>query len=107
MKLLKIKGKFYQYTGWYLGSKEELEHINSEEFWKELYKIYKNPENDMGLRSIHGLLVGSWQAGFGFHRRYDSKYGFLSENQTWITKVWSWLRVFYWTLTDDLQRLIK
>lgn len=66
--LLKIKAFIYQKTGVYLAQKEELDYITSKDFWKRFWKIFLHKDNDMSGRDIQGLLIGLWQAKWGFTR---------------------------------------
>lgn len=68
MTLLKLKSLLYRYTGVFLAYKEENEYVDSKEYWKQFMKIAKNPENDMSLRDIHGLMIGMWHCDHGFTR---------------------------------------
>lgn len=103
-KLLKFKSKFYQYTGVYLAHKETLGYLESNDFWYEFSTIKSHPENDIDDRDIQGLLIGSWQAEYGFYRRMDVKY-WLTRNK--FLKVYSWFRVFGMTLVSDLERIFN
>ena len=99
-KILKLKGKFYQYTGIYLANKEENEYIQSKECWKSLMKMLSNKKNDMSPRDCQGLLIGMWQCKHGFHRpmsflRYK-KPGFLFKPLAWCVN-------FFTTAKWDLQ----
>lgn len=68
MSILKLKGIIYQKTGIYLASKEELEYIKSDEFWKSFMKMITHKANDMSGSNIQGLLIGLWQTKYGFYR---------------------------------------
>ncbi len=66
--IIRIKAFIYQKTGIYLAQREELKYITSKEFWKAFMKIAGKDSNDMRPRDIQGLLIGSWQCGYGFYR---------------------------------------
>jgi hypothetical protein len=103
VNLLFLKAKIYQYTGLYLAYKEQCEFLESEEFWSEMERIYPQME-DMSLKNIQGMLIGMWQGKHKFYRRMDIQY--FSSNNVFL-RVYSWFRVFYWTLKADLERLYK
>lgn len=67
MNVLKLKAVFYRYTGIYLADKEENDYLSSEEFWKDFERTAKSC-NDCGPRNVQGLLIGIWQAKYGFAR---------------------------------------
>lgn len=64
---LKTKSLIYRYTGIYLANQEELDYIESPEYWKRFRKIVLSKSNDMHMTEVHSLLVGCWQADHGFH----------------------------------------
>lgn len=66
-QILYLKSKIYQGFGIYLAQKEELTYIKSEEFWRKFNEISSH-NTGMDKRDIQGLLVGSWQAQYGFCR---------------------------------------
>lgn len=91
--MLKIKAAIYRYTGIYLANSEELEYINSIEFWKDYKRVITHPENDLGPRGAFGLLIGSWQAEHGFCRPFSFK-----EN-----KIAAWLDTSFRAIKWDLE----
>lgn len=86
--ILKLKALFYKYTGLYFASKEELDYITSNEFWKRLSKTLKHPKNDMSARNVQGLLIGLWQADHGFARPMASVGRFRKPKLFWKTVNW-------------------
>lgn len=62
---LQLKAFVYRYTGIYLANQEQLEYMESKEFWKSFMVIASDPTNDMSPRAIQGLLIGVWQANAG------------------------------------------
>lgn len=97
--ILKIKAKIYQLTGIYLAEKEEMIYKNSPQFKVEADNILNYPEQDMSLQEIEGILIGSWQAKHGFHRRFVTTYPFGIKHK-WVGRKWQenvviWLYDFY------------
>lgn len=97
---LKIKAAIFRYTGIFLAYKEQSEYLESDEFWTSYHNIAFNPENDMNASNIQGMLIGCWQANYGFYRpafrHHYSKYfkfvGYIKEcyYSVWwdIKKLW-------------------
>lgn len=108
MKILKIKAKIYQYTGIYLAESEELDYLNSREFWKEFDRMQKhNKENDISNRTLQGILIGTWQSKNGFTRQispYGFKYFFKAP---WYVKPLIFINLFYLQLKQDLKNVNK
>jgi hypothetical protein len=67
MTLLRFKAIVYKYTGVYLAHKEQCEYMNSDSYWKNMAQITKK-NKDMGAKETNGLLIGMWQADYGFVR---------------------------------------
>jgi hypothetical protein len=65
---LKLKSLIYKYTGVYLAHKEENDYFDTDEYWEQFLKFLKSEDLDMGPRNVHGLMVGMWQARYGFAR---------------------------------------
>ncbi len=63
---LKTKSLIYRHTGIYLAHKEELDYIESSEYWLKFRKIVLSKSNDMHMSEVHSFLVGSWQVEHGF-----------------------------------------
>jgi hypothetical protein len=113
--ILKLKASIYRYTGVYLAHKEQADYVDSPEYWKQMAKILKSPKNDMYPSDIHGLLIGSWQAHYGFARpigplewsrfriRVKYKYRFLSIPVWFINN----MVVNFISIKWDLQDLYK
>jgi len=59
--ILSIKSDIYRFTGLYLAHKEELDYIGSHTYWRQFVAIAKYERDGIGVRDIHGLLVGMWQ----------------------------------------------
>jgi len=95
--VLRIKSRIYRYTGFFLAHYEEVEYMSSEEFWKQFYKVYKHPKNDMSMRNIQGLLIGSWQAHHGFARPFS--HSGLMSRFTWFGCLWP-IRFYYYMKTN-------
>lgn len=107
-KLLKLKGKFYQYTGIYLATNEQLEYITSDAFWKEFERMEPfNYDNDFTNQDLQGLLIGSWQAQYGFYRRMSRRFDLKSLYNPWYINVLSWIDVFVLRLVDDVKYLLQ
>jgi len=66
--MIRIKAKLYQWFGIRLFYKEQLDYLESKEFWKAFMKIMLNPKNDMSPINVQGLLIGLWQVKHGFAR---------------------------------------
>ncbi len=66
--ILKIKGFIYRHTGIFLAHKEELEYLQSDEYWFHMKKMSKHKDNEMTPRNVQGLLIGLWQCKHGFYR---------------------------------------
>lgn len=71
--MLKLKAFIYQTTGIFLASREQLDYVDSDEFWaffqKELQEqMWQEEHRFYGPRFIYGILVGSWQMKHGFVR---------------------------------------
>lgn len=64
--MLKTKAFIYRNTGIYLAHKEENEYVDSMAYWREFSRLLADPENFMTPRTIHGVLIGLWQARHGF-----------------------------------------
>jgi|WetSurMetagenome_2_1015567.scaffolds.fasta_scaffold220400_2 hypothetical protein len=105
MNLLKIKSKFYQYTGIYLADREENEYLASKEFWKEFTRIHNSPDNNLSLRTIQGLLIGSWQGKYGFTRRVAIKV--WMRRPRWFFGPVEWGAVFFLTLKEDIYAILR
>lgn len=68
MNLLKIKSFIYRHTGIFLAHGEELEYLQSDEYWYHMKKMSKSKDDEMTPRNIQGLLIGLWQCKHGFYR---------------------------------------
>lgn len=102
---LKFKSFVYRYFGIYLAYKQELDYIDSKDYWKSFMKIAKNPKNDMSPRDIHGLLIGSWQCNHNFARQFT-----LIDPRKRPRFFWGtirWFSVLFSTILWDLQYLYK
>jgi hypothetical protein len=106
MTLLKIKAIIYRYTGIYLAETEENVYIQSKEFWKEWSERMAHPENDMRPRDIQGLMIGMWQARYGFVRHMSRLY-FRSYKYRRFWNFLAWFEVFFTSLKWDLKRLFR
>jgi len=71
--MLKFWSFIYRKTGWYspVARLAEYRYIKSE--WEQIEKYYDRNKKTMHLKDVVGLWVGSWQAGHGFHRKWDGK----------------------------------
>lgn len=99
-KLLKLKGKFYQYTGIYLATSEELEYITSDTFWKEFERMEPfNYDNDFTNQDLQGILIGSWQCKYRFYRRVSRRFKYGS--------ALAWCDIFLLQLMDDVNILLN
>lgn len=67
MEKIYLKAKIYQLTGIFLAQKEELEYLKSEDFWRKFNEL-SSLNTNMDKRDIQGLLIGGWQAMYGFYR---------------------------------------
>ena len=65
---MRLKSLIYKYTGVYLAHKEENDYFDTDEYWEQFLKFLKSEDLDMGPRNVHGLMVGMWQARYGFAR---------------------------------------
>lgn len=70
--ILKLKAIIYRHTGIYLAHKEQLDYMESREFWIAFYEMLDTvaKEDDLTLRDVQGLLIGMWQAKHGFYRKF-------------------------------------
>lgn len=93
MGFLKLKAKIYQYTGIFLAQKEVNLYINSQDFKDEVRRMtsYDDGGPTFSIEECQNLLIGSWEAHYGFYRRFSTTRGILD-----------WLRNFYLQLRDDL-----
>jgi hypothetical protein len=66
--MLKLKARIFWYFGIFLADREENDYLQSKEFWESFFKIYSDPDNDMDVQDIQGLLLGLWEANYGFAR---------------------------------------
>lgn len=103
-RTLKIKAKIYKYTGLFLAHKEQLEFVTSKEFWKALLKGLKHKNNDMGLISMQGLLIGMWQHRNGFHRPSNL---LRFKRPKWFFRTVAWFHDLYTVIKWDIQDLFK
>lgn len=105
MNLLKLKAKFYQYTGVYLANKEENDYLTSREFWKHFNKHKKHKDNDMSDYNIQRLMIGMWQADLGFHRPMTKFRTFKRLPCARLYNMLDWFACFYYTAKWDLESL--
>mgnify|MGYP000899084758 CR=1 FL=1 len=69
--ILKLKAFIYRKTGIYLAQKEENQYANSSEYMEAMISMVSHEENDLSIESIHSILIGSWQAKYGFYRVFN------------------------------------
>jgi len=100
-----MKAKIYQYTGIYLANKEELEYIQSKEFWKSFTKMATHKDNDMSPRDIQSLLIGMWQADRGYTRPMPRFYFNSFKKPRLFWKSLNWFATLYLVIKWDLQKL--
>ena len=94
---LKTKSLIYRYTGIYLAQQEELDYIESPEYWLRFRKIVLHKSNDLHMTEVHSLLVGDWQVSRGFATAfYPGR-----------SKILRFLYVFYKQLRWDLEKLCR
>lgn len=97
--ILKIKAKIYQLTGIFLAQKEQDEYKNTPAFKIEADNILNYPEQDMNLEEIEGILIDSWQAEHGFHRRFVTRYPFGIKHKwrgrKWLESIVIWCYDFW------------
>lgn len=69
MNVLKLKAKLYQYTGIYLARKELNKYIESSDFSDEVRRMtsYDDGGPVFSEDDCKSLLIGSWEAHYGFH----------------------------------------
>lgn len=107
---LKLKILIYRYFGLYLATREELDYITSRDFWKEWAKMDEHTDNDMTPRDIQGLLIGMWQAKYGFARPMSRFWG---KKQRWNNVLWPFWKTLDWFVTLgtvikwDLEKLFR
>ena len=70
MSLLRLKSFVYRLTGIFLASKEQLEYIESDQYWESFNSLLRQEgtQHEYYPQFIHGILVGTWQADHGFTR---------------------------------------
>lgn len=93
MSLLKLKAKVYQYTGIFLAQKELGLYTNSQDFNDEVRRMvaYDDGLPVYDVEETKSLLIGSWEAHYGFYRRMSKHRGIIG-----------WFHVLYLQLKDDL-----
>lgn len=87
-----------------MASKEELNYVTSQKFWKSFMKIAKDHKNDMSCNDIQFLLIGLWQIKHGFGRPSL----FLRFKKPGIIfKPLAWIYNLYMVLKSDLQTILR
>ncbi len=85
--MMKLKAIIYRYTGVFLANQEQLEYLESEEFWAQFVKLCKSKTRG-SFRDTQGLLIGLWQADRGFARPYSWFNRFRKPRWFWSAINW-------------------
>lgn len=92
--LLKLKAKLYQYTGIYLGRKEEKEYMATADAIKQVEELI-----DVGGYSgplAHGVITATWQAKVGFTNIHTG---------IWVPSYGKWYRRLYYRVLNRVKTI--